>query len=114
MALLHEFNTSAPWHRHIAANSGTIGGIEAKNVSVRMRAGITASIAGTLEPRLLAAEVERARRMRPDDLTAYDHHLRALAHAHTLTPQGMASALVELRRAIEIDPQFARAHALAA
>jgi serine/threonine-protein kinase len=44
-------------------------------------------------------------------LPAYEHYLRALYDAQQVTPETMASAHVHFERAIELDPQFALAHA---
>jgi len=41
---------------------------------------ITESVAAAIEPRLQLAEIERARRKRPENLSAYDRYLRALSH----------------------------------
>ena len=43
---------------------------------------ITLSVVGAIEPSLLHAEIERAKRKRPDSLDAYDLYLRALPHTH--------------------------------
>jgi len=40
---------------------------------------VAISTAGVIEPALRQAEIERARRKRPDSLDAYDLYLRALA-----------------------------------
>jgi len=39
---------------------------------------VAISVAGVIEPMLRQAEIERARRKRPDNLDAYDLYLRAL------------------------------------
>ena len=41
---------------------------------------ITETIVGIIEPNLRRAEIERARRKRPDNLGAYDLYLQALPH----------------------------------
>jgi adenylate cyclase len=75
---------------------------------------ITASVIGAIEPSLRSAEVERARRKRPDDLNAYDLYLRALPHAYANTREGRTQAIELLGRALAIDPAHAEAHGLAA
>jgi len=45
------------------------------------------SVIGAVEPTLRKAEVERARRKRPDNLDAYDLFLRALPFAATAMPE---------------------------
>ncbi len=47
---------------------------------------LTESIVGAIEPSIRRAEIERARRKRPDNLDAYDLYLRALPHAYANTP----------------------------
>ena len=45
---------------------------------------ITASVVGSIEPSIRAAEIERARRKRPDNLDAYDLVMRALPYVWSL------------------------------
>ena len=47
---------------------------------------LTERIVGTLEPALRRAEIERARRKRPDSLDGYDFFLRALPHSYANRP----------------------------
>ena len=61
-----------------------------------------------------AAEIERARRKRPDNLNAYDLYLRALPHTATSMPDGAAIAIRLLEEALAIDPHYVVAHALLA
>ena len=75
---------------------------------------ITASVIGAIEPRLRHAEIERARRKPTDNVDAYDLFLRALALHNTLTFEDSREALRLLDRAIELDPHYAAAYALAA
>ena len=48
---------------------------------------MTMNVIGAVEPTLRKAEVERARRKRPDNLDAYDLFLRALPFAATSMPK---------------------------
>ena len=48
---------------------------------------LTISVVGAIEPTLRQAEIERARRKRPDSLDAYDLYLRALPFAFTAMPK---------------------------
>jgi adenylate cyclase len=73
---------------------------------------IAQSVVGAIEPSLQLAEVDRASRTRPEDLTAYDLYLRALPHAHSLTAIGIERALEILNRAISQEPTFAQAHGM--
>jgi TolB-like protein len=75
---------------------------------------IVASVIGAIEPSLRGAEIDRARRKRPDDLNAYDLYLRALSHAYAYTPKGRTAALELLGKALEINPNYAEAHGVAA
>ena len=75
---------------------------------------LTTSVVGVIEPTLRKAEIERARRKRPDSLDAYDLYLRALPFAFTAMPQDAEEALILLERAIELEPDYAAAHAIIA
>jgi len=75
---------------------------------------LTISVVAAIEPTLRQAEIERARRKRPDSLDAYDLYLRALPFAFTAMPQDSATALDLLQRAIELEPDYAAAHAIVA
>src|SRR5579871_4602789 len=75
---------------------------------------LTASLVGAIAPRLVTAEVEAARRKRPDDLGSYDHYLRGLSQLYEFTPVSCNRAHVEALKAIELDPKFAPAFTLAA
>jgi len=74
---------------------------------------ITEQVAGAMQPSLRLAEVERARRKPPEDLNAYDYAMRALRHVWTLEKEEAAKALDLLEKAIEIDPRYPLALALA-
>ena len=56
------------------------------------------SIVGAIEPTIRRAEIERARRKRPDRLDAYDLYLRALPHVYANTPADNEAALRSSRR----------------
>ena len=75
---------------------------------------ITLSVVGAIEPTLRQAEIERAKRKRPDSLDAYDLYLRALPHASAAMPSEADKALVLLERALALDADYPAAHALAA
>lgn len=75
---------------------------------------ITLSVIGAIEPTLRLAEVERAKRKRPDNLDAYDLVLRALPDVYSRMPEQSKQALVLLERALALDPTYALAHACAA
>ena len=75
---------------------------------------LTISVIGAIELTLRQAEIERARRKRPDSLDAYDLYLRALPFAFTAMPGDADKALALLARAIELEPDYAAAHAIIA
>ncbi len=75
---------------------------------------IAEKVAGALHPSIRAAEIEQARRKRPDSLAAYDLVLRALPFlwAHRAEANGEAIRLLDEAR--RIDPDYGRAAAFAA
>jgi adenylate cyclase len=75
---------------------------------------VAITVAGVIEPTLRQAEIERARRKRPENLDAYDLYLRALPHAFTAMPGDADKALALLGNAIELEPDYAAAHAIIA
>ena len=75
---------------------------------------MTLSVVGAIEPTLRLAEVERAKRKRPDSLDAYDLVLRAIPDVYSRMPEGSKRGLVLLERALALDPNYALAHACAA
>jgi adenylate cyclase len=74
---------------------------------------ITESVVGAVEPSLRLAEFKRARTKPTVNLHAYDYFLRAWQKL-SMDPgrQAMDEALDELRRAIELDPNYSAAKAL--
>lgn len=79
---------------------------------------ITASVVAAIEPNLLRAEIENARRMRPEDMAAYHYYLRALG-LQTVTAADVEDDRFDeardlLAKAIDLDSKFAPALALAA
>jgi TolB-like protein len=75
---------------------------------------VTAGVVGAITPRLEKAEIERAKRKRTDGLDAYDYYLRGLEHFYQRTREANDQALRLFYRAIESDPAFATAYAMAA
>lgn len=72
---------------------------------------VTRAISAALAVELTVSEDERIRRQRSIDPDAYDLLLRGLEPFRTFTPEGTELARSYFRRAIEIDPDYARAHA---
>jgi adenylate cyclase len=75
---------------------------------------ITDSVVGIVEPSVQRSEIERARRKRPDSLSAYDLYLRALPYMTTSMPDDAAIAIKFLEEALTLDPDYVAAHALIA
>jgi adenylate cyclase len=72
---------------------------------------VTQAIVSTIEPRLASTERQRARRKPTESLGAWECYQRALWHLYRYTAEDNARALDFLRRAIDLDPTFASAHA---
>ena len=68
---------------------------------------------GAIAPKVELAEIERARRKPTESLDAYDYFLRGISAVHRWTKEGGNEALRMFRKAIEIDPNFASAYAMA-
>ena len=75
---------------------------------------ITLAVVGAIEPSLRAAEIERVRRKRPENLDAYDLVLRAVPLANAAMPEEADEALALIKRALALEPDYAMAHAMAA
>jgi adenylate cyclase len=75
---------------------------------------VALSIAGIIEPRVRAAEIQRASRQPTDNMGSYDLYLRAVRLRDSFREADAAEALGLLERAIALDPEFALAQALAA
>jgi TolB-like protein len=75
---------------------------------------ITTNVIGAIAPQLERAEIERAKRKPTESLDAYDHYLRGMANLHRGTKEAINAALASFHRAVELDPEFASAHAMAA
>jgi TolB-like protein len=75
---------------------------------------IAASVVGAIAPQLERAEIERAKRTPTESLDAYDYYLRGMANIHRGTNEAVAEALPLFYKAIDLDPEFASAYAMAA
>jgi TolB-like protein len=75
---------------------------------------IATSIVGAIASQLERAEIERARRKPTGSLSAYDTYLRAMPHLHRGTREAIDEALPLFYEAIQLDSEFASAHAMAA
>ena len=79
-----------------------------------MQDAVAASVVGSIEPRLLDAEIARVERKSSSNWTAYDHYLRGVSLTDQFTPASIDAAAKEFRAALAIDPDFALAHAMLA
>ena len=75
---------------------------------------VASTVAGIIEPTLQSAETARSERRPTAQLTAYDLYLRALAHSLSYEKDQFTRALELLAQAIERDPNYGPALALAA
>jgi adenylate cyclase len=75
---------------------------------------VTASVVGAMSPKIEQAEIQRAKRKPTGSLDAYDYFLHGMATDHDWTKEANNEALRLFYKAIEIDPDFASAHGMAA
>jgi TolB-like protein/class 3 adenylate cyclase len=75
---------------------------------------VTSSVVGTIAPKLEQAEIERVKRKPTENLDAYDYFLRGMAAFYRYDMKSNVEALAMFSRAIEVDPDFASAYAMAA
>jgi len=75
---------------------------------------VSSSVVGAIAPQLERAEIGRAKRKSTESLDAYDYHLRGMASFHQGTREAVGEALGLFHKAIELDPDFALAYAMAA
>ena len=74
---------------------------------------VTLAVVSAIQPKMLQTEIEMATRRRPENLTAYDFYLRAMPQQYLTTREGLAEAIRLAHRALELDPRFGSAVALA-
>jgi adenylate cyclase len=74
---------------------------------------IVEQIVGAISPSVRAAEIERARLKRPGSLQAYDYLLQAYPWYWSMDQLGLRTAIELLRKAVELDPNYAMPMALA-
>jgi TolB-like protein/class 3 adenylate cyclase len=75
---------------------------------------VTEKVVAAIAPRVEQAEIERRKHKPTDRLDAYDCYLRAMMYFHQWTSESVSEALRLFYMAIELDPEFASAHGLAA
>jgi TolB-like protein len=87
---------------------GTIGDI------FELQDQLTESVVGAIASQLERAEIERAWRKPTESLDAYDWYLRGMANVQRGTREAIDEALPLFHKAVEFDPAFASAYAMAA
>ncbi|MCP4316037.1 MAG: adenylate/guanylate cyclase domain-containing protein [Hyphomicrobiales bacterium] len=75
---------------------------------------ISEQIVGAIEPEIRQAEIQRTRRKRPENLSAYDLVLRAYPLVWRMDPKASNEARALLEQATALDPDYAEAWALMA
>ena len=75
---------------------------------------MTESIVGAIAPTLERAEIERAKHKPTERLDAYDYYLRGMASFHLGTKESTDAALALFYKALDLDPEYAAAHGMAA
>ncbi|HEV2155479.1 winged helix-turn-helix domain-containing tetratricopeptide repeat protein [Bradyrhizobium sp.] len=74
---------------------------------------VAVAVVSAIEPKLLQTEIAIATRRPLENLTAYDFYLRALPQFYASTREGLAEAIKLTHSALELDPRFGIAAALA-
>lgn len=74
---------------------------------------ITESVVGAIAPQLEQVEIGRARHKATANLGAYDYYLRGMALLHAGSKESICQALPLFQLALEADPEFATAYAMA-
>jgi TolB-like protein/Flp pilus assembly protein TadD len=75
---------------------------------------VAPSVVGAIAPQMERAEIERAKRKPTESLNAYDYYLRGMTNLHQGTREAINEALSLFETAIQLDPGFASAYAMAA
>ncbi len=75
---------------------------------------LTENVVGAIAPQLERAEIERAKQKPTKSLDAYDYYLPGMANLHRGTRDCIDAALAQFYQALQLDPNFASAYAMAA
>jgi TolB-like protein len=75
---------------------------------------LTENVVGAIAPQLERAEIERAKQKPTRSLDAHDYYLRGMANLHRGTRDSIDEALPQFHHALQLDPNFASAYAMAA
>ncbi|WP_422048119.1 adenylate/guanylate cyclase domain-containing protein [Shimia sp.] len=93
------------WAEHFDGSSEDVFSFQDKIVS---------QVVGSFEPRLLAEETKRVRNRPTSSLDAYDCVLKASSQLYDFTEDSFRASGIALDRALELDPNYAQAHAYSA
>ncbi|NIS60749.1 MAG: guanylyl cyclase, partial [Proteobacteria bacterium] len=72
---------------------------------------VTQKIVAALAIKLTAGEEQQITRRGTDNIAAYDAFLQGWQHYRRITREDLARAVTHLKKAIELDPNYGRAHA---
>jgi len=72
---------------------------------------ITMCVVGAIEPSVRKAEIDRIKRQRPDNFTAYDLLLQSQQFVFAGMPAEAAKAITLLEQALKLEPNYSAAHA---
>jgi len=97
---------SAETGRHLWSESYDLGLADI----IQVQEAMAQQIAATIEPELARLEREAAMRKPPGNLDAWDCYQRGLWNLWGFTTPSIAEAEAMFRRAMDLDPGFARAH----
>ena len=75
---------------------------------------ISDALIAKLSPVIHDAEMTRARRTPPQNAAAFDHVMKGMWHDNQISREENRAAIAEYERALELDPDYANAHALLA
>ncbi len=75
---------------------------------------LSAKVVATITPQVQEAELRRVLRKRPERMDAYEYVLRGLDLLYRFDDDQFVQAMPMFQRAMELDPSYATAHALAA
>jgi serine/threonine-protein kinase len=76
-----------------------------------LQSDIAREVVANVRVTLLVPEQRAIEAPPTDSMAAYDAYLRGLGHFHNLGPDWLARSVGMLERAVELDPEFALAHA---
>ena len=103
VSLVHAIEERVIWQERYDGSTEDLFGFQDR---------IAASIAAAIDPQLEEAEIARIHRHYPtDNVNAYDCVLRGLAGMYQFGQPAFEHAGQMLRRAVELDPGYAQAHA---